>query len=79
VICKIHALSANAAAVAKQTSCFKIRLSEHFEKEATDKYTKNYNKSWEHNPSKTTEGLQEDLERNLYHCDEQLFQKKSET
>ena len=58
---------------------FKIRLPEHFKKEATDKYTKNNNKSWEHNPSKTTEGLQEDLDRNLYYCDKQLYKKKSET
>ena len=79
MICKIHASSANAAAAAKSTSCFKIRLSEHFKKEATDKYTKNNNKSWEHGPSKTTEALQEDLDRNSYSCDEQLFQKKSET
>ena len=74
MIRKIHAWSANAAA-AKSPSCFKIWLSVHYKKEATDKYTKNNNKSWEHNPSKTTEGLQEDLDRNLHYCDEQHCKK----
>jgi len=45
VICWIHASSANAAAATESTTYFKIRLPEHFKKEATDKYTKNNNKS----------------------------------